>query len=254
MIEVGGFKIAVVLFSANRPFQIPTLDWLNVPEVDLCIPESEVQEYVSARQPLNANVVAHPNEINRLFKKIKWVWDFYRGKCDAVVKIDDDIQCVRDNGMYHNTDTRIAERSELTSQEFFEVIQNLFVMARDLGTPIFGFGNVNRFYHYGSHDRFRFCTAFDASIMGYRFEDKVKLDESILCKNEYDLQLQSLFYYGKNLVDKRFRQVQFNMHGNMGGMATARNTETIEASKKILKNKWGGNIIFGKNSVRFKWE
>lgn len=246
-------RIAIVIYSANRAYDIKTLDWLDRPDVYLCIPQGQVEEYKNARQPLQAQVLSHPDEIDRLYKKIDWVTEYFRDKADAVVKVDDDIVAVRDNGLYHATDDGITEAATLNSQRFIEVIQNLYLMARDLNTAIFGFGNVNRFYQYASFDRFRFCTAFDASIMGYRIEDKIKVDHSIKVKNEYDLQLQSLYYYRRNLVDKRFRQVKFNMHGQHGGMASGRNTAIIDEAKLVLKNKWGGNIQFGKNSVRFKW-
>lgn len=247
MIQFGKYKIAVVIFSAGRHDIIKTTQWLDDERIYLCVPESQADLYQTAF----TKKIIHPDQVNRLYLKIQWVLDSFRGSCDAVVKIDDDIEFVRDYGAYFWADKNIDEKMNLSGDELIEIVGNLFILAKDLGAYVFGFGNLNRHYYYDPNKRFQFLKAFDSSMMGYIFEDKIKIDESIKVKNEYDLQLQNLFHYGKVLVDNRYRQIKFQMNKLKGGMSAGRNSEMIQTAKELLQNKWGNVIRFNKSGVSF---
>lgn len=251
MIQVGGKNIAVVIYSTDRAETSDTLKWLDVPNVYLCIPEGQAELYKTQ----HVTKIIHPDNINRLPLKIEWVWEYFRGKADCCVKFDDDIAFVRDMGAYYYTDKDIERFSRLDAEEFLEVVANLYTMSKDLGAYIFSFGNVANYIQYSSGNRFKFAKAFDASFMGYIYEDKIKVDTSIKVKNEYDLQLQSLFYYGKMLTDCRYRQVQYDMFKNAnGGLAKYRTTQVEDEAKMFLRNKWGDNVKFGGIGwLTFRW-
>lgn len=242
-------EIALVIFSAGRANSISTTNWLFGEDVFLCVPESEADQYPRR----GCTLLPHPDTENRLCKKMRWVYDHFRGKKKCVVKVDDDFLFARDNAPYCWTDDNIEEACRITGDEFKQVLLNLYVMAKDLGTPLFGFGNHNRQVYYAQMKRFGFLKAFDASVMGYVLDDKIRVDETLLSKCEYDMQLQAIYHYGNILVDTRFRQIQTEMNANQGGMAAYRTSEVVERSKLILRNKWGDVIRWGARGVNFKF-
>lgn len=251
-------KTAFVIYSSGRAGRVETLRWLYGEDVFLCIPEGQRDGYAPQANEYGATLLYHPDNVDRLYKKIAWVHDHFKNnrtdQYDCVVKVDDDISYLRDNGIYIETDEEILEKSKVVGEDFKDTCKGMATLCSDLGTVLFGFGSVNKFHYYNPSDRFKFLKAFDASIMGYLLKDTtVSIDHSIIVKNEYDIQLQVIRRYGKMLVDGRYRQVQSDMNSNVGGMSAYRNHETIELSKRRLSAKWGDVIKFTKKSVVFKF-
>lgn len=234
MITLGNLKIAIVVFSYKRWENPVTLKWMNGKNVYLYIPESEKKYY----EKTDINIVTHSDNLKGLTAKYRQAFiDFRKMGFDVFIKIDDDIDEVVDYGGY--IVDKGMSKNVLSGQEFKEVMSCLAYISKDLGSHIFGLGNITKQYQYSPGNRFNFCQVFDASIFGYIFENQIKVDDRFIVKADSDLQLQNLHYYGKTCIDNKYRQIQYNMKKNAGGLSEFRSTDSEQRSNDILLSKWG---------------
>jgi len=175
MIETDLGKIAIVVVSKGRYPDTKTTKWLDDERVYLSVSESEERLYNFGK----CQKLIHPDNVIGLYPKIDWVWNYFRGKVDCVIKVDDDIKWVRDNGAYYYQDKNIMSKAKLGKEEFLGAIRNLYYMSKDLGVYIFGFGACSNWHQYSAKDRFKFIKAFDTSIFGYIYEDKIKISYEV---------------------------------------------------------------------------
>lgn len=152
----------------------------------------------------------------------------------VVVTVDDDLQ-----GLYlcENREARKILGSEVRA-----FIEKYTIVARELGAYLWGL-NVNKDPHnyreYGPISTIAYIGApFQAVLNG----NTVRYDENIPLKEDYDFSLQNMNWYRKVLrVNKAYynvRQVE-----QAGGCSAMRNIDEEIRQMKLLKRKWGSEIV-----------
>lgn len=215
--------IKILIISRGRSSTIKKKTCRIFPDyISILVPESEKKLY---EQEVSNPIETTPNDIIGLGMLRNWVLDNY--KEETVVMVDDDLSyCYRLTG-------------ELTKQvndpdEVVQIIINTAVMAKDIGTGVFGFSQTDIRKYYGTEPFI--LNTWVGGVIGIigrklRFTDnKLKVDIDFCLKN---LLVNRIVFQDKRY---NFSQLRDN---NVGGNAQFRTKENFDQEVKKLTDKWG---------------
>ncbi len=152
---------------------------------------------------------------------------------DNILLIDDDIKYFgRWNG---NISVRLNEI------ETYNMIQEGYQLAEDLDVVFWGLNCLSDKGAYREYTPFGTCQYIGGPFQAHR-NNNLRYDEQIYLKEDYDMTIQVLNVYRKNL---RMNMYHYSCDQNTlaGGCAEYRNVERELEHNEMLQKKWGSKIV-----------
>lgn len=219
-------SIKILILSRSRYNSISTVR--IVPDfIEILVPESQKKLYETrVKNP----IITIPDDVKGLGRVRNWVLDNFPE--ETIIMLDDDItHCYCFTGKL----TREIKDKEAV----VEILVNDAIMAKDLGTNVFGY-NQTDIRKYRGQEPFR-LNSWVGGVIGVIGRDQRFRDDPF--KVDVDFCLQTLMNRRVVWCDDRFGFAQFR-DTNVGGNAEFRTEKAFENSMKTLKEKWGNYISF----------
>lgn len=195
----------------------------------------ELEEYKKFN-PKN-KIVECDESVDNVVKKRNFILNWAReNKVKNLLQMDDDFfKFVSLIGGQHKEieDVGILE----------EVIERMFIMARDAGTRVFSFQQTADVRRYNPNEPFSLFCALKMGTYGMVLDDGYLYDNRFSLKQDMDLSLDTLLKYRFFIVDNRYSFVYKPTMGNVGGCGEYRTTELEKKMIELLERKWGKSVI-----------
>lgn len=229
-------NIKYVIPSYKRPSGINTIKYVRKSAVFVSNEEIELYRENNPEAtfiPMPSDKQGHGKGV-----ALNWVLDYAWDKdTDAVVVLDDDIE-------YLNIWRMDGNHIKVDEQGFYEIIENMVLLAKEFGCGMFGFSPSEDRLRHNPAEPFHLHKIAGGGVLGFVQNDGIRFDERFLVNEDIDIQLQSLKRYHKLLMADRYFP-KLNQWTKSGGCQVIR-TEGRETDKKyreILANKWGHDVI-----------
>lgn len=198
-------------------------------------PAAEVAAY--RRHTPEVPVVGVPDHVTGITRTRNWILDWARAHGERwVVQIDDD--AIR--WTYFEADFP-APGIPVPDDRKRDLLINMFEMAEDLGTNLWGFQVSYDPKFYREYSPFSLTSVVVGNLMGI-IEDGQRFDERLPLKEDYDFSLQSLYRHRRVLRCNKYAWgVQH--HDTPGGCKTYRSFQAEREAIRILQRKWGPQIV-----------
>ncbi len=212
--------------SYKRPEIAKTHKYL--PFITYVVMESEADEY----RKIHNKVWAIPNEVQGNLARV-WNYILDNSKEKNIITVDDDIKYF---GRWE-----CNEQKKLDSDEVLNMMQSGFQLAEDLGVRYWGLNCLADKGAYREYTPFGTRSYIGGPFQAHR-DNELRYDEVIYLKEDYDMTLQILNKYRKNLRLNMYHYVceQATM---VGGCADYRSIEREKEQNRLLQEKWGGQIV-----------
>ena len=201
------------------------------PFVKLVVKESEAEEYIQ-----NGNeVVKCPDNIQGNLCRVRnWILDNLFLDADCLILLDDDCRGIgrwQDQTYY-----------KFNSEELFESCEIWAKLCSDFGFKFWGLNCVVDKGAYREYTPFGFTQYIGGPFQAHLKDSKLRYDEELSLKEDYDMTLQHIHKYGGCL---RINYAHYNVKQaeQVGGCATYRNLNEEKRQFKLLQHKWGKDII-----------
>ena len=220
--------------SYKRSNLCKTHRYLN--NVIYVIRESEAEEYKDVHDKLWIVPDSAQGNLCRIRNYI-----LNNAKEENIILIDDDIKYFgRWNG---------NKSHKLNEGEVYKMIENGIGLATDLNVHFWGLNCLMDKGAYREYTPFGSCQYIGGPFQAHRNND-LRYDEKIYLKEDYDMTIQILNKYRKNLRLNMYHYV-CDQNTLAGGCAEYRNIAREMEHNKMLQKKWGKDIITrDKNSKR----
>ncbi|MBU2060117.1 MAG: hypothetical protein KKB38_20595 [Gammaproteobacteria bacterium] len=151
-----------------------------------------------------------------------------------ILMLDDDI---REFGFYQKEKWHV-----LDEERFLIFAQNAFLMCEELKTKLWGVNVVwdKRFYR--ENLPFSFGNIVLGPCCGIVYDEKMRFDERLGLKEDYDYSIQALNRYRKILRFNKYFYVMKHITSS-GGCRVYRNQEKEIEQSQTLQKKWGSRIV-----------
>lgn len=222
-------EIKIIVPSKGRANLITTHK--HIDNVIICVAESEVEEYKKFHPDLEFSV--HPDTVIGMAQKREWM----RKEFGSIMMIDDDIL-----GISRLTQKK-GERSKLTPDEAYWIIQNVGNLAKLAECYLFGFNVYKTPMSYLGTTPFATSGFINGVSMGIlEGADKLKFHPEIKVNNDLYITGLNAYFYRKAFIDNRFSVMQDSFANKIGGNASARTREAELKDLMILKKSFGSAI------------
>ena len=201
---------------------------LYIKDIIYVVAESEAEEY----QKVHDKVWAVPNEVQGSLARV-WNYILDNAPEENVILMDDDITHFgRWNG---NKIQRLDEQGVLN------MIQEGIQLAEDLDVRYWGLNCLADKGAYREYTPFGTCQYIGGPFQAHR-GNELRYDEKLILKEDYDMTLQVLNKYRKNLRMNMYHYV-CAQNTMKGGCAVYRNVEREMEQNDLLQKKWGAKIV-----------
>jgi hypothetical protein len=192
----------------------------------LWVPESQAEEY--ARCYGEARVQAIPDALDgNLCRKSNAILD--RSPCSWTLILDDDLSAI---GFYE-----AGRKIDLSPDEFAGMIVRHFELADALGVTLWGINQGSDALWYDTFEPFNLLAPILGPFNGH-LSPKLRYDESVLGKDDYDFWLQTIRRHRKTLRANKYHYR--HDHGTMpGGFVSMRTKAVEQAGVERMRQKWG---------------
>lgn len=222
----------MVIPSMGRPKKVLTSRLQ--PDALVCVPKSQAKEYGGI-----GDLLIHPDAVKGLSAKRNWILDKFSNE-DFVIMLDDDLVSLRKLFCAPGE----TDQNEKCPRYISDVLQNCAQMGKEAGCYLFGFEpSESSCLHYSGHKPFGLTGLVNGSALGFICGHKLRFDERIVAKEDYDISLLNAHKHRKCFRDLRYAFAQKDTFHNPGGQCAFRNSITEEADFKILQRKYGNAIL-----------
>lgn len=208
------------------------------PFVKIVVKESEAEEYLENGNDI---IVCPDTAQGNLCRVRNWILDNYLNKYDAIILLDDDYKKVI---RWEN-----QKPIKLNSDSFAELCENIAILCKDYGFFYFGLNCVTDKGAYFEHSPFSTNKYIGGPFQGFLNGNKLRYDENLNLKEDYDMTLQNLYKYGgalrANFVSYDVKQAE-----QTGGCSMQRNSNEEKRQFELLQKKWGKDIIHQDNKSK----
>jgi len=228
----------IVILSYGRADNVITGKWLK--GVEILVPESQKADYIKHNPKLK--VVSIPDELDgNVAKKRNACLNLYKG--ENIVTLDDDIRKI---GYYDD-----GEMIEATGDEFKSFCENMFVMAEELGTVLWGLNLQADKKFYREYSPFSFSSVVLGPVQGIRnIDEDRRYSEKMFLKEDYDFSLEVLNKYRKILRNNKWHYVSAHID-NKGGVVSQRNVKLESEHLDMFQKKWGSRIVQKRTETQY---
>jgi hypothetical protein len=219
-------KIAIP--SYRRPNNCITAEWCDR-GIIFCH-ESEAEAYAKGNKN---DIIQIPDELAG--KGMAVIRNFILNSIDDdVLMLDDDIKSF---GFYEKNETR----EELDAMEFYLFAEDMFQMAKDAGTVLWGVNLQSDKKFYREYSPFSLSSVVLGPCFGVVKND-LRFDERLGLKEDYDYALQVLLKHRKVLRNNKFNYIAGHINKS-GGCASYRTSLKEIAQLELFQRKWGSKIV-----------
>lgn len=190
------------------------------------VTDEERKKYEHLKSKLS-EIVEIPAEIIGMAKIRNWILD--RFDEEAIFMADDDLESV--HVMTHKKGLFLYDPVQVE-----QIIDNLYICARDAEAHVFGFGINQKPVGFHENQPFRFCTWLDQGwgIIGR----DLHFDEHQFVKEDLDLCMSSIMKHRIIWADHRYAWVG-KKRVNKGGLTQFRTARNNQEDLAYLQRKWG---------------
>ena len=222
-------KIKFYAPSYGRPQK--SITQINYPSVKIVVCESQADEYIK-----NGNdvVICPDTAQGNLCRVRNWILDNLFDDSDCIIILDDDCSYI---GYWNN---QTAKR--FNNDDLLEFCSNSALLCDELGYKFFGLNCVVDKGAYREYTPFGFTQYIGGPFQAHLKDSKIRYDETLSLKEDYDMTLQHIYMHGGCL---RINYAHYNVKQaeQIGGCATYRNLDEEKRQFKLLQDKWGKDVI-----------
>lgn len=224
-------EIKIIVPSSGRHDTITT----NIKNQIVCVSEFEFELYKDFQK--DYEIISHP-DFKNLAQKRNWIIKTF----GDVFMVDDDVL-----NFVSVFDTLPREKRNLSPQKSYDIIQNLYYMAKDLGVNLFGFSASPVPMQFNSLKPI----AFNVNMCGGAYgiiKSKLEFNENTTACDSHWIQLLNLYLYKKNLVDRRYSLEFQETFYTSGGQSSKRTLSSEKKDTMFLKKTFGDVVKLRKKS------
>ena len=221
----------VAIPSKGRAGRVTSTKWFDGPTI-FC-PASEAADYREHHRP----VVAVPDEVRGITPTRNWILDWARERGERrVLQVDDDnVGVVKFEGGKRGRGVPVGKA------DFLWLVANMFDMAEDAGTNLWGLQVTDDGKAYREYSPFSLQSFIPGNLMGI-IDDGQRFDERFVVKEDYDYTLQSLHRHRR--VFRLNKYAWYVEHQTIpGGCRSYRTMELERRTVALLKQKWGTKLV-----------
>ena len=201
------------------------------PFVKLVVKESEAEAY---RKNGNDIVVCPDSAQGNVCRVRNWILDNLFDDADCIVILDDDCSGV---GRWQDQKKKVFNQEEL--EEFCE---SASILCKDFGFYHWGLNCVTDKGAYREYSPFGTLQYIGSPFSGHLKESKLRYDEALPLKEDYDITLQHIKKYG-GCLRINYAHYQVKQSEQTGGCAAYRNLDYEKSQFFDLQRKWGKDVI-----------
>lgn len=201
------------------------------PFVKIVVKESESEDYLKNGNDI---IVCPDNAQGNLCRVRNWILDNYLDKYDSIILLDDD----------YNRVIRWEKQKmhTLEADDFCELCEQIAIICKEYGFFYFGLNCVTDKGAYREHTPFSTNKYIGGPFQGFISGNKLRYDENLNLKEDYDMTLQNLKMY-KGCLRVNFASYDVKQAKQAGGCASQRNYTEEKKQFELLQKKWGSKII-----------
>lgn len=223
--------IPIIIVSHKRAENVMTIKAID--NCIICVPESQLEEYKHFNP--NNELLVHPDSVVGLSPKRQWIID----KLGDCFQVDDDISSINRVYLKDYDDHALS----LTKEEAYNLIQDFYEIAKDVGVYLFGFNNSVNPLSYNGNKPYYMNKYICGGGLGLIKSDKLFFPNiPFFVGEDYWINALNAYFHRFSLIDGRFA-FQFNKtEAGKGGCADYRTTEKRKETYFFLKQKFGDAI------------
>jgi len=230
-------KVKFFAPSYKRPEKSTTQK--KYPLVKLVVKESEADDYIKNGNDI---VVCPDNVQGNLCRVRNWILDNLYDDADCIVIIDDDCKYI---GRWENQKRIKFDQDQL---EKFCIMNT--ILAKELDFKFWGCNIIEDKKAYKEYIPISFLSYIGGPFQAHLKNSRIRYDESLPLKEDYDLTLQHIQKHG-GCLRVNYAHYMVKQAEQIGGCSTYRNSETEKQQFFALQKKWGKDVIRrDKNSKR----
>lgn len=205
-----------------------------LPYCRLVVGESEKEQY---EQSGNL-VVSCPDNIQGNISRVRnWILDNNQDAC-AIIMLDDDYKMLYE---WKPIEDQKWVSSEISPEHLEQISCNMVQMAEDCGVYLFGVNTVPDKQSFREFTPLNFLAFIGGPFQGHR-PNKIRYDEALPLKEDYDMSLQHMWEHRRVLRFNRYHYV-CKQKEQSGGCAAIRSIRKEKQQMEALRKKWGIDII-----------
>lgn len=234
-------KNIVVACPSYKRYKVETLNY--IPFCKVYVSPQEYDAYLEFNAKQKENIIKCPEGIQGNLCRVRnYILDTeFNNGADIVLLIDDDLRAIEHFEMSED-ESYAYEKVKLKTNEIIEFIYRYSMLCYEWGFKFWGI-NCNSDTKAYSH-----CSPFSTvSYIGGPFQcflkgNKLRYDESLPLKEDYDMTLQNMNMYRGALRINKYHYV-CRQSEQSGGCAMYRNMEREKEQFELLRKKWGSKIV-----------
>lgn len=208
-------------------------------DVIYCVHEFEAESY----RELGFNIEVMPDAIRGNIARVRnYILDSYIKGVGLIV--DDDLEGIK------RWNIREGKPVQESIENIDEWIEQGFVMCAEVGAKLWGINILGDKGSYREYSPLGITNTISGSFMGF-VNNELRFDERLPLKDDYDYCLQNLNVHRKILRFNYASMIKKD-HGNLGGCADYRTMSREMEQMKLLRKKWGADIVKFDNTQRGK--
>tara|TARA_R110000803_G_scaffold28693_3_gene66106 strand:- start:980 stop:1723 length:744 start_codon:yes stop_codon:yes gene_type:complete len=206
-----------------------------LPFITYVVMESEAEEY----KKIHDKIWVIPDKVQGNLARV-WNYILDNAKEKNVITVDDDI---KNFGRWNGN-----KKQKLNEGQVLDMILEGIQLAEDLDIRYWGLNCLADKGAYREYTPFGTISYIGGPFQAHRNND-LRYDEKIFLKEDYDMTLQVLNKYRKNLRLNMYHY-ECEQATIKGGCADYRNVEIEKRQNLLLQNKWGSKIVTQDNSQK----
>tara|TARA_R110000787_G_scaffold156160_1_gene270051 strand:- start:16544 stop:17284 length:741 start_codon:yes stop_codon:yes gene_type:complete len=210
-----------------------------LPSITYVVSEDEADEY----KKVHDKIMVVPNEVQGNLARV-WNYILDKAPTDHVITIDDDIK------YFGRWNCNVQEK--LNSDQVHNMIQEGIQLAIDLDVRYWGLNCLADKGAYREYTPFGMTSYIGGPFQAHN-KNPLRYDEEIYLKEDYDMSIQVLNKFRKNLRLNMYHYI-CEQATIKGGCADYRNVEREQIQNNLLQKKWGSTIVRFDKSNKSKKE
>lgn len=208
------------------------------PFVNIVVAEGEKEGY----NRNGVEVITCPDWVQGNLCRVRnWILDNYLDKYDAIVLLDDDYKGV--------IRWEEQKRKRLSADEFEELCEEIAIICKEYELFFFGLNCVSDKGAYREYTPFSTNSYIGGPFQGFIKGNRLRYDEDLNLKEDYDMTLQNLNVY-RGALRANFAYYEVLQAEQEGGCANQRNLDEEKRQFELLQKKYGSKIIKRDRSSR----
>lgn len=218
----------IVIPSHKRADRVITKEIID--NAIICVSEGQKEEYL--RHNPDMEIVTHPDDLIGLIPKRNWMLKHF----GELFMLDDDIMFCQ------SLHKQVSNGQIKDKQKVYEIIQNLYELARDLNIKLFGFNKNPRPEQFNVFEPLTLRQQITGCAYGIIGDGELFWPEDLKLKEDIWISCYCKYMNRKILVDNRYNFAQKDTMKNAGGLSEIRNTQTELESILYIKRHFGDAI------------